>query len=106
MDLLNTLGGDGAQPGPQSPQCSRKDCRFDATWQVLWNNPKVHTPERRKIWLACDEHRPWLENYLAQRLFWRSTQPLDAGTAPESFSDTAATRAPSTPDDDPHRRQL
>lgn len=74
MDVLSQL--DGSSPGPQVPQCSRKGCRVDAVWQVLWNNPKIHDPSRRKIWLACEEHRAWLENFLAQRLFWRSTEPL------------------------------
>ena len=27
------------------------------SWELLWNNPKLHTPDRRKTWLACDEHR-------------------------------------------------
>lgn len=112
MDLLNTLGGAGAQPGPQNPQCSRKDCRLDATWQVLWNNPKVHTPERRKIWLACEEHRPWLENYLTQRLFWRSTEPLDAAPAPAEPLDAESTDSqdsgrptPSPASNEAHRRE-
>ena len=52
-------------------------CRADAAWQILWNNPKIHDAERRKVWLACDEHRGWLENFLQQRLFWRSTEPLE-----------------------------
>ncbi|WP_218219811.1 acetone carboxylase [Nesterenkonia sp. Act20] len=85
MDLLNSLGSDSAQPGPQTPECSRKGCRNTADWQVLWNNPKIHDSARRKVWLACEEHRAWLENFLAQRLFWRSTEPLtsadeDSGT--------------------------
>jgi hypothetical protein len=33
--------------------CSRKACRAQASWQLLWNNPKIHSPERRKTWLAC-----------------------------------------------------
>jgi hypothetical protein len=61
---------------PETPVCSRKGCRADAAWRLLWNNPKIHTPERRKTWLACDEHRAWLEDYLRQRLLWRETLPL------------------------------
>ncbi|WP_022872504.1 hypothetical protein [Nesterenkonia alba] len=75
MDLLGSLGS--AEPGPESPQCSRKGCRTDAVWQIKWNNPKIHTPDRRKVWLACDEHRDWLEHFLKQRLFWRTTEPLE-----------------------------
>ena len=75
MDLLGALGTE--RVGPETPECSRKGCRVEAAWQVLWNNPKIHQPQRRKIWLACDEHRSWLENFLRQRLFWRSTEPLN-----------------------------
>ncbi|MEN2745167.1 hypothetical protein [Sinomonas halotolerans] len=72
----------GAGDGPQAPVCSRKGCREAAAWQLLWNNPKIHTPERRKAWLACDEHRGWLEDYLRTRLLWRETLPLGpAGAA-------------------------
>ncbi|TLP79473.1 acetone carboxylase [Nesterenkonia sphaerica] len=74
MDLLGALSSD--QQGPEVPQCSRKGCVAPADWQVKWNNPKIHSPERRKIWLACHEHRPWLESFLQARLFWRSTDPL------------------------------
>lgn len=81
MDLLESLSTDSAQQGPEQAECSRKGCRLQAQWQVKWNNPKIHTPERRKVWLACAEHREWLENFLKQRLFWRSTEPLETGTA-------------------------
>ena len=76
MDLLSSLGG---APEPERLICSRKGCRADAAVKLLWNNPKIHTPERRKIWLACAEHQPWLENYLRERLLYRQTQPIDAG---------------------------
>ena len=33
-------------------QCSAKGCRAPALWQLRWNNPKIHTPEYRKTWLA------------------------------------------------------
>ena len=39
------------------PHCSAKGCRQVAVWVLAWNNPKLHTPERRKTWLACDEHK-------------------------------------------------
>jgi hypothetical protein len=47
-------------------------------WQLLWNNPKLHTPDRRKIWLACDEHRASLSEFLGVRGFLRDTRPIDA----------------------------
>lgn len=58
--------------------CSAKGCRADATWTLLWNNPKLHTPERRKTWLACDEHRGSLSDFLGARGFLRDVEHLDA----------------------------
>jgi len=49
--------------------CSRAGCREDATARVEWRNPKIHDESRRKIWLACDEHREFLRDYLATRDF-------------------------------------
>ncbi|MGW9349550.1 hypothetical protein [Nocardiopsis flavescens] len=57
--------------------CSRRDCRRTAVWALVWNNPKLHTPDRRKVWTACDEHRAYLENFLGLRGFLRETVPLD-----------------------------
>ncbi|WP_448060395.1 hypothetical protein [Cellulomonas hominis] len=56
--------------------CSARGCRAEASWGVLWNNPKLHTPQRRKVWLACDDHRRFLEEYLTVRAFWQSTVPV------------------------------
>ncbi len=49
--------------------CSRAGCRDDAAWQVVWRNPRIHGPERRKIWLACDAHVGYLRDYLRARDF-------------------------------------
>lgn len=57
--------------------CSAKGCRATASWAVRWNNPTLHTPERRKVWLACDDHRPHLEEHLRVRGFWRDTIGVD-----------------------------
>ena len=57
--------------------CSRKRCREGAHWAVLWNNPKLHTPERRKKWLACHEHKETLEQFLSARSFWVETIPVE-----------------------------
>lgn len=43
---------------------------------MRWNNPALHTPDRRKTWLACDEHHEHLTSYLTVRGFWRDTVPL------------------------------
>ncbi|WP_125615158.1 hypothetical protein [Specibacter cremeus] len=70
----------GREPAAEAI-CSRKGCRAAATTQLLWNNPRIHTPERRKIWLACDEHAGWLERYLRERSLWKQTLPLAPGPA-------------------------
>ncbi|WP_269940046.1 acetone carboxylase [Arthrobacter sp. HY1533] len=78
MNILDMLPGDGGQ-GPEQPAdaiCSRKGCRESATMALLWNNPKIHTAERRKIWVACPGHVEWLEDYLKSRSLWKATQPL------------------------------
>jgi hypothetical protein len=53
----------------EKPMCSAKGCRADALWVVAWNNPKVHAPERLKTWLACDEHRASLSEFVSVRGF-------------------------------------
>src|SRR5215813_13184933 len=50
-------------------RCSAKGCRNAAGWALHWNNPKLHTADRRKTWLACDEHRESLSQFLAARAF-------------------------------------
>jgi hypothetical protein len=54
--------------------CSFKGCRSPARWQLRWNNPKIHTPDRRKIWLACDDHRQHLSDFLDRRGFLREVE--------------------------------
>lgn len=58
--------------------CSARGCRAEPAWGVLWNNPRIHTPERRKVWLACEEHREHLSEYLRVRGFLRDVVPVDA----------------------------
>ena len=60
--------------------CSAKGCTAPAIWAVLWNNPKLHTPERRKTWLACDEHRDSLSGFLAARNFLKDVVPVSERT--------------------------
>jgi hypothetical protein len=60
--------------------CSAKGCRAEASWQLRWNNPKLHTPERRKIWLACDVHRVTLGDFLTARGFLRDTIAVEPDT--------------------------
>lgn len=56
--------------------CSAKRCRNDASWALLWNNPKIHTSARRKVWLACDEHREHLSTFLSARSFLQDVIPI------------------------------
>ncbi len=65
----------GPPAGPEADTCSARGCRAEARWQVQWNNPRLHTPERRKIWLACDDHRGTLSDFLAARGFLRDVVP-------------------------------
>jgi hypothetical protein len=59
-----------------SPICSSKGCTEPATWVVAWNNPKLHTAERRKTWTACDDHRQTLADFLDARGFLRDVVPI------------------------------
>ncbi|MHA7986443.1 hypothetical protein ACX9R5_11600 [Rathayibacter sp. CAU 1779] len=64
MTLLDALGGD-----PVEPLCSRAGCREPARWRIDWRNPRIHSEDRRKTWLACDEHVEFLRGFLASRDF-------------------------------------
>jgi hypothetical protein len=61
----------------QAPTCSAKGCQQPAQWALVWNNPKLHSPDRRKSWLACDEHREQLAGFLGARGFLREVVPVD-----------------------------
>jgi hypothetical protein len=56
--------------------CSAKGCRNPAVWALSWHNPKLHEPDRRKTWLACDTHRDSLSDFLSARGFLRETTPV------------------------------
>jgi hypothetical protein len=56
--------------------CSAKGCQAPAAWSLLWNNPKLHTPDRRKSWLACDAHKESLAGFLSARRFLRDIDPV------------------------------
>lgn len=34
-----------------------------------WRNPRIHAETRVKTWLACDDHREFLTDYLTSRGF-------------------------------------
>ncbi|GAA3036491.1 hypothetical protein GCM10010448_18560 [Streptomyces glomeratus] len=75
-------------PDPDAPMCSAKGCRAAAVWVLAWNNPKLHTPERRKTWLACEEHREYLSKFLGVRGFLKDVVKLEdwetPGTGPSA----------------------
>jgi len=57
--------------------CSARGCRTQAVWALVWNNPKLHAPDREKVWVACDEHRQSLADFLSARSFLRRIDPLE-----------------------------
>ncbi len=63
--LAASLGGAPAQ----AFECSRAGCRAEATAAIRWRNPKIHAADRRKTWLACDEHLEYLRDFLSARSF-------------------------------------
>lgn len=74
MDLRDLMG---SPDGPEQPICSRRGCTEPATFRLEWNNPSVHTPDRRKVWLACSEHRVFLADFLGARGFLKDVLPID-----------------------------
>lgn len=84
-DTSNDAGDTGDASPDEPPVCSAKGCRTPAVWVLAWNNPKLHTPERRKTWLACEEHRDHLAEFLGIRGFLKDTVPL--AQWPESAAD-------------------
>ncbi|MGH8881520.1 MAG: hypothetical protein ACRD0P_29910, partial [Stackebrandtia sp.] len=59
------------------PECSARGCRDRAVWALEWRNPKIHTADRVKTWLACDQHRDRLEDFLTRRGFPCRVRPFD-----------------------------
>ena len=62
--------------GPEQAICSARGCPALARFDLLWNNPKIHTPDRRKHWLACADHRDSLSAFLSARGFLKDVEPL------------------------------
>lgn len=73
-------GVDPLPTGPDGLVCSAKGCRQPATWDLRWNNPRIHAQDRRKHWLACPDHREQLHGFLASRGFLREDGPLPPGS--------------------------
>ncbi|MFK5635417.1 MULTISPECIES: hypothetical protein [unclassified Ornithinimicrobium] len=62
---------------PQRLVCSAKACRARATDAVVWRNPALHAASRRKVWLACQEHREHLRDFVQLRGFLLEVVPVD-----------------------------
>jgi hypothetical protein len=60
----------------EAPICSAKGCRQAAAHVLVWNNPRLHTPDREKTWVACEDHRQSLSSFLDLRGFLRRVDPL------------------------------
>ncbi|MBC9823371.1 hypothetical protein [Terrabacter sp. MAHUQ-38] len=60
--------------------CSAKGCRRYAAHAVVWRNPKLHTADRRKVWLACDDHEKSLADFVALRGFLIEVIPVESLT--------------------------
>lgn len=59
--------------------CSARGCNAAAEYELLWNNPKLHTPERRKVWVACGTHRQSLSDFLGARGFLKDVVAVTEG---------------------------
>ena len=73
MTGLTMIGFDGEL---SEQTCSRAGCCLAAAWNVNWRNPRIHGAERVKVWLACNEHRDYLHDYLEARDFPVVVTPL------------------------------
>lgn len=75
--MSGLLGLAGGSPAGDAPRCSSAGCSADAAWRVNWRNPRIHSADRVKVWLACDAHRATLGDYLGTRGFPVLVTPLD-----------------------------
>jgi hypothetical protein len=69
-------------------RCSRAGCTNDAAWNVNWRNPKIHSEDRVKVWLACANHVEYLRDYLETRGF--PVLVTDFGTALDRLPSASA----------------
>ena len=75
--MLRPPAGGGEQPEPDQVICSARGCRQRASWAIVWNNPRIHPPEREKVWTACEEHREYLADYVRRRSMLRRVDPIE-----------------------------
>ena len=67
---------------PTRHTCSRAGSRLEATTTIEWRNPRIHTGDRVKTWLACDEHVEVLREFLEARAFPVAVKPFSPSTDP------------------------
>ncbi len=70
------MTGPSEGDAPQSRRCARAGCSQEAGWNVNWRNPRIHGIDRVKVWLACDDHRAFLADYLTTRDFPVAVTPI------------------------------
>ena len=76
-DARRATRSDAGSARPAEHVAARaRDARERGRWNVNWRNPRIHSADRVKIWLACDEHREYLRDYLATRGFPVVVTPL------------------------------
>lgn len=85
FDLLGALSR--SAPEDTALPCSARGCSADAAFGLRWNNPRIHSPERRKTWLACPAHLDRLTAFLSDRGFLKET--VDVAELPARGGDTA-----------------
>lgn len=73
--VISPLGLGGA--AAERFECSRAGCRDSASYAIMWRNPKIHTADRRKTWLACVPHLETLRDFLAARDFPLEVRPIE-----------------------------
>jgi len=79
---------------PEPLTCSRAGCRETASWRIEWRNPRIHTEDRVKVWLACAEHVDFLREFLAAREFPVRVVPIaDAGANADADADAERSTA-------------
>lgn len=78
---------------PERFTCSRAGCGESALWRVEWRNPKIHSADRVKVWLACNEHVDYLHEFLAARDFPVRTVKITTAENTTAENNTAENQA-------------
>jgi hypothetical protein len=73
---VSPSGVDPLPEGPDGRVCSARGCMQPAVYDLQWNNPKIHAADRRKHWLACNDHRESLAQFLSARGFLKEVLSL------------------------------